>query len=70
METTEHGADDDRVGHVVVPNAGRKELADPVVSAKLSLKFCHKFAEIRSLKLHAQLCAQTFRTLCSQHRHG
>jgi hypothetical protein len=53
METTEHGADDDRVGHVVVPNAGRKELADPVVSAKLSLKFCHKFAEIRSLKLHA-----------------
>jgi serine/threonine-protein kinase len=24
-----------------------------VVSAKLSLKFCHKFAEIRSLKLHA-----------------
>jgi hypothetical protein len=25
----------------------------PVVSAKLSLKFCHKFAEIRSLNLHA-----------------
>ena len=25
----------------------------PVVSEKLSLKFCYKFAEIRSLKLHA-----------------
>jgi hypothetical protein len=24
-----------------------------VVSAKLSLKFCHEFAGIRSLKLHA-----------------
>jgi len=26
---------------------------EPVLSAKLSLKFCHEFAEIRSLKLHA-----------------
>jgi hypothetical protein len=25
----------------------------PVVSAKLSLKFCYKFVEIRSLQLHA-----------------
>jgi len=27
--------------------------ANPVVSGKLSLKFCHKFAEIQSLNLHA-----------------
>ena len=33
--------------------AGMGTQASPVVSAKLSLKFCHEFAEIRSLKPHA-----------------
>jgi len=37
---------------VEAPDEHDPDLA-PVVSAKLSLKFCHKFAEIRSLKLHA-----------------
>jgi len=34
-------------------SGGGRCAPDPVVSAKLSLKFCHEFAEIRSLKLHA-----------------